>query len=800
MTNQPEVSIPKLLVGLAVVMLISVASVGAGTPARLTDVSVATKDDGTTVTVKTGGVPKYHASLIDPRRLVVDFEDTRYQWRKTPLPGASAPIKEIRGSQFRKGIARLVVQLSRPAKYTVTDVADGIVIVLDGAGAPPVAAKTVAKPVATAAKTDPPVPGGLVSTPPGSAPSAPEPATLTPPLTPPAPRVAAAPVTPPAPAMPLAPPVAQAPVASAPPRVAQATPPPPAPPSGTITTSNNRRLISLDFKDADIVNLLRILAAESGRNIVVGEDVKGKMSISLRNVPWDQALDTVLETRGLQKVERGNVIRIVTTEQLTKEREAQAKVLEAKLKSEAEARAKMAEAQFKEAEALQRKHSAEAAVKEAEARGPLREETIRLSYADPEEVAETLQGILGIPKEGQKITGTPTTGGPPPIAEPPFSQLYQQQQQQAAPSPGPTSVSQDVVAKGLTIRAHKPTHTLFLRLYAADLERIKKLIRESFDIPLPQVKIEARMEILDRNALEQIGIMWGGGAVGRAGSLALVGQGFQAANNLGQTVAAAPGIVLPDGSLLLDRVGITPPGSISQPNPNSNLSSFLPVSASTGLPLGGNLVNLPISSLPNAGPLPGAGLAFGIIASKFNVNLALQALAEQGKTRTLARPEIVTVENNKAIMSLGEEIPYATVSSAGTQIQFKEALLKLEVTPTVIREGDVNKIKMLVIVENNSRGTVVNLGNSGNPPAINKRKAETQVLVREGERLVVGGVATSTDSNTVRKVPILGDVPIVGWLFKQKEVFETGRELVVFVTPTVLRGPGGAITPPPPSR
>src|SRR4030095_10375280 len=115
-------------------------------------------------------------------------------------------------------------------------------------------------------------------------------------------------------------------------------------------------------------------------------------------------------------------------------------------------------------------------------------------------------------------------------------------------------------------------------LYAADLERIKKLIREAFDIPLPQVKIEARMEILDRNALEQIGIMWGGGAVGRSGSLALVGQGFQAGNNLGQTVAAAAGILLPDGSLLLDRTPITPPGGVSQPNPNSALSSFLPVS------------------------------------------------------------------------------------------------------------------------------------------------------------------------------------------------------------------------------
>ncbi|MBM4441511.1 MAG: secretin and TonB N-terminal domain-containing protein, partial [Candidatus Rokubacteria bacterium] len=580
----------------------------------------------------------------------------------------------------------------------------------------------------------------------------------------------------------------------APMRIAQA--PPPAAPGPA--APNGRRLISLDFKDADVVNLLRILAAESGRNIVVGDDVKGKMSISLRNVPWEQALETVLETRGLQKVERGNVIRIVTSEALTKEREAHARVEEAKIKSEAEARTKMAEAQYKEAEALQRKLAAQAAMKEAEARGPLREETIRLSYANPEEVAETLQGILGIPKEGQKLQGTPTVAGGPPIAEPPFSNLYGQQQAQgAAAQATPISVSQDVLAKGLSIRAHKATNTIFLRLYAADLARVKKLIQENFDIPLPQVKIEARMEILDRNALEQIGIQWGGGALGRSGSLALVGQGYQTSQNLGQTVAAAPGIVLPDGSFLLDRTGIQPaPGTTipsSTPNPQNNLAGFLPVSASTGLPLGGNLINLPISALPNAGPLPASGLAFGIIASQFNVNLALQALAEQGKTRTLARPEIVTVENSKASMSLGEEIPYATVSSAGTQIQFKEALLKLEVTPTVIREGDVNKIKLVISVENNSRGTVVNLGNSGNPPAINRRKAETLVLVREGERLVIGGVATSTDSQTVRKVPLLGDIPVIGWLFKQKEDFEQGRELAVFVTPSVLRGADGTL-------
>lgn len=551
-----------------------------------------------------------------------------------------------------------------------------------------------------------------------------------------------------------APAVSQAPTAP--------TPPPP----------SRSNLISLEFKDADVVNLLRTLAVHAGRNIVIGEDVKGKMSISLRQVPWDLALETVLETRGLEKLEKDGVMRIVTREQLTKEREAIAKAREAQIKGEAEARAKLAEAQLKEAEAETRKMAAEAARREQDARGPLREETIRLSYADPEEVAKTLQGILGIPATGQKVEGLGVISGPVsgPIAEPPFSQLFGPPGAYAPPPPAVVSVSQDVLAKGLTIRAHKPTNTLFLRLYQTDLDRVKKLIRESLDIPLPQVKIEARMEILDRTSLEQIGIQWSGAAAKNVGQQTLIGRGLETAGSQA---------IIPDG------IGVTNIGSPS--NSNLTLANALPISSATGLPLGGNLINLPISALPNAGALPAAGMSFGIVGTNWNINLALQALATLGKTRTLARPEVVTVENAKATMSLGEEIPYATVSSAGTQVQFKEALLKLEVTPTVIREGDVLKIKMIVIVENNSRGDIVNLGAAGSPPAINRRKAETQVLIKEGERLIIGGVTTLVNQNTVRKVPILGDIPLLGYMFKQKENFESGRELVVFLTPSVLK-------------
>jgi type IV pilus assembly protein PilQ len=531
------------------------------------------------------------------------------------------------------------------------------------------------------------------------------------------------------------------------------------------------RLISLDFKDADVVNLLRILAAESGRNVVIGEDVKGKMSITLRNVPWDLALETVLEAKSLVKIERDNVMRIVSQDQLAKEREAKFKLEESKVKAETEIRTKQAEAVLKEQEALARQVAAQQAAEELAARGPLKEETLRLSYADPEEVAKTLEGILGLAPGGSGPTAP--TSGPGVIPAPPFSQLFGPGQTPVVP-PSPSA---DVLAKGITIKAHKPTNSLFMRLYAADMERIKVLIREKLDIPLPQVKIEARMEILARNDLFALGVQWGGGGVATGSQATLVGRGF----------TSTPGNTLASG-------GIPASGLGTLPNPNLNVGTpgqgqILPVSSTTGLPTGGNLVNLPITSiLPGVVSTGVAGIAFGIVGSRLNLNLALEALKSEGKTRTLARPEIVTVENNRASISLGEEIPYATVSSAGTQIQFKEAVLKLEVTPTVVREGDSNRIKMTVVVENNSRGAVVDLGSSGGqPPAINKRKAETQVLIKEGERLVIGGVTNSEAETANRQVPMFGDIPILGWLFKQRGDRNNSTELVVFITPSIVR-------------
>jgi type IV pilus assembly protein PilQ len=718
MNAERRIPIVLVVVSLALVLLVPTGSWAQGEPARLSDVTVTPHPDSVTVFVKTSREAQYKADLVDsPSRLVIDLENTVYAWRKTPLNVGKDPVKQIRGGQYRQGVARVVLDLSRTVGYAIREESDGLAIVIP----------TAAPPAAAAVASSAAAPAG------------------------PAPQ--------------------DAPAASAARRMqmAQATPPaaPPAP-------TNGQRLISFDFKDADVVNLLRILAAESNKNVVIGDDVKGKMSITLKNVPWDLALDTILETRGLRKVEKDGVLRIVSNEQLIKEREAAARVEEARMKAESDIRTKIAEAQLKEQEAIDKKRVAEQAVAELRARGPLREETIRLSYADPEEVAKTLQGILGIPPGGIQAQVAPMAEGMPPIAAPPFSALYGTAPQ--IPLPPPPSPTAEVLAKGITIRAYKPTNSIFIRHYEADLERIKTLIREKLDVPLPQVKIEARMEILDRDDLFAIGVQWGGGGVVQANQNSiLVGRGF--------TSDPSNSLALPGGVPVANVFG--------PPNAPAGFPNTLPVSGATGLPLGGNLVNLPIGSVLGGGVVPAGagGIAFGFTSSRYNINLALEALRLLSKTRTLARPEVVTVENGVASISLGEEIPYATVSSAGTQIQFKEAVLRLDVIPTVIREGDITKIKMKVTIENNSRSnTTVNLGTTaGAPPVINKRRAQTEVLIKEGERLVIGGVTTNLDQDETRKIPLFGDIPVIGWLFKQTASQTTGRELVVFITPSVLK-------------
>jgi type IV pilus assembly protein PilQ len=280
------------------------------------------------------------------------------------------------------------------------------------------------------------------------------------------------------------------------------------------------------------------------------------------------------------------------------------------------------------------------------------------------------------------------------------------------------------------------------------------------------------MVITTLNALQQIGVQWGGAAIGKAGGgKAIVAQGFS------------------EGPV---RTGTgTPAQGSFVNNPGFTGTQLLPIDPATGLPVGGNIVNLPTALLPAlAGANPAAGLLLGLIGSNFNINLAIQALEVQGKARILAEPKVVTLENVKAVISRGFEVPFTSTPTQGvSQVQFKDALLTLEVTPRLIREDGENKIRMKVLFNNDNPDFTQSV--AGNP-SIFKRRQETEVVVRQGERLVVGGVTNDTTSTTKRQVPLLGEIPVLGWLFKSREINSTGEELIVILTPSVISEPGVA--------
>src|SRR3989449_7561314 len=227
MNAEKRIPIVLVVVSLALTLLVPTPSWAQTEPALLSDVTVSPQADSVTVFVKTSREAQYKADLVDsPSRLVIDLEDTVYAWRKTPLTVGKDPVRQVRGGQYRKGVAPIVLDLTRTVGYAIREESDGLAIVI-----------------------------------PTAAPAAPS-------------AASSATTTPPTPAA----------------RPVQLAQPPATPSAAAPSASNGQRLISFDFNDADGVNLLRILAAESTRNVVIGDDVKGKMSITLRNVPWDLAL------------------------------------------------------------------------------------------------------------------------------------------------------------------------------------------------------------------------------------------------------------------------------------------------------------------------------------------------------------------------------------------------------------------------------------------------------------------------------------------------------------------------------
>lgn len=606
--------------------------------------------------------------------------------------------------------------------------------------------------------------------------------------------------------------------------------------------------VNLALRDASTQSTLRLLAQNYRVNMVVTDDVVGTVTLDFYRAPVRDVFQSILDANGLVCVKQGELLRVSTSERVVKDAKGRVDALVSSATRDADVLKRVKDAEKQAADAA--KQAADAAIQLASTqldqkiaeiqakRGDIKQEIIRLKYQDPGVVARTVAAMVGIgpnvvlpscrlkkgddkinvealddrggggtsaaveaektivnlarfaaggvpygpaPATGPGVTGPPGGLG----ALPPFSSLFGPQPTPPAAAPPPPEAGSGLGGFGRagggetspTVRTDCPSNSLVLRLYDEQMKRVKEAIENQLDVVPPQIKIESRLELLDRTDLFALGVQWGGGGLlGIKRRTAIVGRGFT--------------------SNQVNTLGIPTSNTGSQPIPNAALTNVIPVSGTTGLAAGGNLVNLPIASLlEGAAAGGGGGISFGIIGSRLDLNLALEALRVQNRSQSLARPEVVVAENQRAQVSIGEEIPFATVSSAGTNIQFKNALLRLQVSPVIVcrdssqvaKDGGTHRLRMLVLVENATRGATVDLGGTlGSPPAINTQKAETDMTMSEGQRLVIGGITQIRTRDQIRKVPLFGDIPILGWLFKQKGEDNEKRELVIFLTPTVL--------------
>lgn len=419
---------------------------------------------------------------------------------------------------------------------------------------------------------------------------------------------------------------------------------------------DTRRRISLDVKDADIINVLRLISEETGENIIASDEVKGKVTLKLRNVPADQALDTMLRTKGFDKVRQNNILRIAPAEAIQKERDLEL----AKKRSLTEVE--------------------ETLIK-----------MVTINYATAAEILDQIKPML--------------TG------------------------------------RG-SVQVDARTNTLILQDVASNIDRLVELSRR-LDKQTPLVVIQARIVEATTNHIQDLGVQWGGGLQRTA----------QTGNPTGLSF---PGDLRVNGAA--DDGARNQVGGVATPARYA--------------------VNLPAQ-------LGGAGGALGIILGTAGgsdlLNLRLSAMETNGTGKIVSAPEVATLDNKTAKVSQGVEIPISVVSAAGTNTRFIPAVLELEVTPHVTNDGTV----LLKIRTQKSQPDFSQRGAAGDP-TIQKKYAETEVLVRDGDTSVIGGIYTRENSDTFSEVPFLARIPILGNLFRQHRVADSRAELLVFITPRII--------------
>ncbi len=453
--------------------------------------------------------------------------------------------------------------------------------------------------------------------------------------------------------------------------------------------------LSLNFQNVEVRAVLQVIADFTGLNIITSDSVTGSLTLRLKDIPWDQALDIIMQTKGLDMRKNGNVVLIAPREEL----------------------------------ALKEKQQLEAQ-KDISELEPLVSEAFQLNYIR----AQDLLNLITTNRQQQFGAGagqTATTGG-----------------------------QGSFISKRGVAMVDPRSNILFVQDIPSNLEEIRKIIRQ-IDTAIRQVVIEARIVIASDKFGRQLGVRFGAQTGFRINNKYAVGQGGSLST---QPVVATPG-----------------------PNATRDTRTQTPYELASGITYAGYSdspqlnVNLPVLNAAGSLALTLINLGSGNL-----INLELSALESDNRGKVVSSPRVVTGDNQKAHIEQGTEIPYVTPGSANNPatVQFKKAVLSLSVTPQITPD---NRIIMTVEVRKDSVGQMVNLGGGFQVPSIDTRNVTTQISVNNGDTAVIGGIYEETVNNSVDKVPFLGDVPVLGYLFKTTNRTSEKQELLIFLTPRVIK-------------
>ncbi len=453
--------------------------------------------------------------------------------------------------------------------------------------------------------------------------------------------------------------------------------------------------LSLNFQDVAVRSVLQVIGDFTGLNIVVSDTVAGNLTLRLRDVPWDQALDLVMQTRGLDMRKNGNVVYIAPKEELS-----------TKEKLELESKQQITDLE------------------------PLKTELFQLNYQKAEAVQRMLQGS--------------SSGGVG-----------------AGAAAGAASVSASagggILSKRGSAVVDPRTNLLMVQDIPAKLDEVRRLLVR-LDIPVKQVMIETRIVVADDRFSRQLGARFGQQTAQKISDKYVVGSSGQ----IGQ----------------VDNV--TRDGTVTFTSGATPIAAGVPPWRQLVQSIPGTLgVNLPVANA--AGQL---ALTFLNLGSGNMVNLELSAMEANNRGKVVSSPRLVTSDNNKAIIEQGTEIPYvSTGGTSGPTVSFKKAVLSLAVTPQITPD---NRIIMALEIKKDSVGINVAVQGGGSIPSIDTKNLTTQISVNNGETAVIGGIYEENTRGDVSKVPILGDLPYIGALFRNTSKSENKTELLIFITPRVV--------------